>query len=119
MSNDSDSVMDLVETATLSELNSPEAVAAFALVRSRLRPEQPNRFAELSATVERLAGPRFTESADAELSDALRTVFRTAAVDELVRSAREPIAKLALAQLLRDRGLRDRGRASGGPTDLS
>ncbi|MBY6410388.1 MULTISPECIES: hypothetical protein [Nocardiaceae] len=119
MSNDIDSIMDLVETATLSELDSPEAVAAFALIRSRLRPGQPDRFAELSATVERLSGPRFTESVDAELSDALRTVSRTAAVDELVRSAREPIAKLALAQLLRDRGLRHRGRDSNGPTDLS
>jgi hypothetical protein len=114
MSNDIDTVMGLAETAALSELSSPEAVAAFALIRSRLRPGQPNRYAELAATVDRLSGPRLAESADAELTDALRTVTRSASVDELVRSAREPIAKLALAQILRDRS-----RESSGRTDLS
>ncbi|SNT42346.1 hypothetical protein [Rhodococcoides kyotonense] len=94
--------LERAEIAALSELASPEAITAFALVRNRLRPAESNRFTELSAVVDRLAGPELVESAEAELNESLREAPRTESVDELVRSARGPIAKLAVAQLLRD-----------------
>lgn len=59
--NDKQAVLHRAETAALAELASPEAVKAFALIRSRLRPGEPHAFDALLASMEHPTGRGFEE----------------------------------------------------------
>ena len=91
--------IDAVELDILAELRSPEAVAAFEMLYSTVRPETGSRFVELLAIINDISGPNFAVDASLDLLDAVQdsgdlAVVVAAAVDD-------PITALALAQLLR------------------
>jgi hypothetical protein len=92
---------DLAEVAVLAELSSPEAVAAFELLRASLQFETAPRFVELLATINRLSGPDFAVRASLELLDAVRDSDDLDLVELFAPSIDDPIGALSLAQLLR------------------
>jgi hypothetical protein len=91
--------LDSIELAILAELRSPEAVAAFEMLHSTVRPDTASRFAELLSIINDISGPDFAVDASLNLLDAVQDsgdleVVVAATVDD-------PITALALAQLLR------------------
>lgn len=95
------SEVDLAEVAVLAELSSPEAVAAFELLRASLQLDTVPRFVELLATINRLSGPDFAVRASLELLDAVHDSDDLDLVELFAPSIDDPIGTLSLAQLLR------------------
>ena len=95
------SAFDLAEVAVLCELGSPEAVAAFELVRTSLRPETAPRFTALLTTINRLSGPDFELAASLELLDAVHDSGDLELVERFAPTLDDAIGALSLAQLLR------------------
>ncbi|MBY4128080.1 hypothetical protein HQO83_06735 [Rhodococcus fascians] len=91
--------LDSIKLAILAELRSPEAVAAFEMLHSTLRPEVGSRFVELLAIINELSGPNFAIDASLDLLDAVQDSGDLALV--VAATIDDPITALALAQLLR------------------
>lgn len=93
--------LDTLELAALAELRSPEAVAAFEMLRSSIRPETAARFVELLAIINELSGPDFAVAASLDLLAAVDDSTDLALVVAAAPRLDDPITALALAQLLR------------------
>lgn len=93
--------LDTLELAALAELRSPEAVAAFEMLHSSIRPETAARFVELLAIINELSGPDFAVAASLDLLAAVDDSTDLALVVGAAPTLDDPITALALAQLLR------------------
>lgn len=93
--------LDSIELAILAELRSPEAVAAFEMLHSTVRPEAGPRFVELLAIINELSGPNFAVDASLDLLDAVQDSGDLEVVVAASPTVDDPITALALAQVLR------------------
>lgn len=93
--------LDAVELDILAELRSPEAVAAFEMLHSTVRPEAGPRFVELLAIINELSGPNFAVDASFDLLDAVQDSGDLEVVVAAAPTVDDPITALALAQVLR------------------
>ena len=93
--------LDAVELEILAELRSPEAVAAFEMLHSTVRPEAGPRFVELLAIINELSGPNFAVDASLDLLDAVQDSGDLEVVVAAAPTVDDPITALALAQVLR------------------
>nr|WP_314145643.1 hypothetical protein [uncultured Rhodococcus sp.] len=93
--------LDAVELDILAELRSPEAVAAFEMLHSTVRPEAGPRFVELLAIINELSGPNFAVDASLDLLDAVQDSGDLEVVVAAAPTVDDPITALALAQVLR------------------
>ncbi|CCQ18434.1 putative uncharacterized protein [Rhodococcus sp. AW25M09] len=93
--------LDAVELDILAELRSPEAVAAFEILHSTVRPEAGPRFVELLAIINELSGPNFAVDASLDLLDAVQDSGDLEVVVAAAPTVDDPITALALAQVLR------------------
>ncbi len=93
--------LDALELAILAELRSPEAVAAFEMLHTSIRPATAPRFAELLAIINELSGPNFAVDASLDLLHAVQDSGDLEVVVAAAPTLDDPITALALAQLLR------------------
>jgi hypothetical protein len=93
--------LDAVELDILAELRSPEAVAAFEMLHSTVRPEAGPRFVELLAIINDISGPNFAVDASLDLLDAVQDSGDLEVVVAAALTIDDPITALALAQVLR------------------
>ncbi|OZD86714.1 hypothetical protein CH273_00965 [Rhodococcus sp. 05-339-2] len=93
--------LDAVELDILAELRSPEAVAAFEMLHSTVRPEAGLRFVELLAIINELSGPNFAVDASLDLLDAVQDSGDLEVVVAAAPTVDDSITALALAQVLR------------------
>ena len=93
--------LDAVELDILAELRSPEAVAAFEMLHSTVRPEAGPRFVELLAIINDISGPNFAVDASLDLLDAVQDSGDLEVVVAAAPTVDDPITALALAQVLR------------------
>ncbi|WP_032405574.1 hypothetical protein [Rhodococcoides fascians] len=93
--------LDSIELAILAELRSPEAVAAFEMLHSTVRPEAGPRFVELLAIINELSGPKFAVDASLDLLDAVQDSGDLEVVVASAPTVDDPVTALALAQVLR------------------
>ncbi|OZE33549.1 hypothetical protein CH278_13095 [Rhodococcus sp. 05-2254-5] len=93
--------LDSIELAILTELRSPEAVAAFEMLHGTVPVETGSRFAELLAIINDISGPNFAVDASLNLLDAVQDSGDLALVVAAAPTLDDPITALALAQLLR------------------
>lgn len=93
--------LDSIELAILTELRSPEAVAAFEMLHAAVPVETGTRFAELLAIINDISGPNFAVDASLNLLDAVQDADDLALVVAAAPTLDDPITALALAQLLR------------------
>ncbi|MCZ4277426.1 hypothetical protein [Rhodococcoides yunnanense] len=89
------------ELGILTQLCSPEAAAAFEMMRACVRVETASRFTELLRTVNALSGPGFAERASAELLEVVASTGEVALMARHSGGVDDPIGALALAQLIR------------------
>lgn len=92
--------LDSIELAILTELRSPEAVAAFEMLHGTVPVETGSRFAELLAIINDISGPNFAVDASLNLLDAVQDSGDLALVVAAAPTLADPISALALAQLL-------------------
>ncbi|MGB6276503.1 MAG: hypothetical protein WBF80_13970 [Rhodococcus sp. (in: high G+C Gram-positive bacteria)] len=95
------SEIDSLELAVLTELCSPEAVAAFEMMHASIRPSNAARFADLLSIINGLSGPNFADAASLNLLEAIEDSSDLEFVESVASRLDHPLTALSVAQLLR------------------